>query len=78
MRGATIKSGAIVAADSVVSRDAPDYDVVAGNPAKLVKTIGADRDFPESKSSIAGRELVSPIFRFGKWHIARGCICGPP
>lgn len=38
MPGVTIGSGAIVASKSVVSTDVPAYSVVAGNPAKIVKT----------------------------------------
>jgi acetyltransferase-like isoleucine patch superfamily enzyme len=36
--GVTIGDGAIVGASAVVSRDVPPYCVVAGNPAKVVKT----------------------------------------
>ena len=35
--GVTIGNGAIVAAKSVVTHDVPDYAIVAGNPAKIVK-----------------------------------------
>lgn len=35
--GVTIGEGAVVAAGSVVTKDVPDYAVVAGNPAKLIK-----------------------------------------
>lgn len=38
MPGVTIGHGAIVAARAVVSRDVPPYAIVAGNPAKVVKT----------------------------------------
>jgi len=37
LKGVTIGEGAIVAAGSVVTKDVPDYAVVAGNPAKIVK-----------------------------------------
>lgn len=37
LKGVTIGKGAIVAAGSVVTKDVPDYAVVAGNPAKIVK-----------------------------------------
>ena len=37
LKGVTIGEGAIVAAGSVVTKDVPDYAVVAGNPAKVVK-----------------------------------------
>ncbi|MBX3582334.1 MAG: CatB-related O-acetyltransferase [Rhizobiaceae bacterium] len=35
--GVTIGNGAIVAAKSVVTHNVPDYAIVAGNPAKIVK-----------------------------------------
>jgi len=38
MPGITIGIGAVVAAGSVVVEDVPDYAVVAGNPAKRIKT----------------------------------------
>ncbi len=38
MPGVTIGDGAIVGAKSVVTHDVPPYSVVAGNPAKAVKT----------------------------------------
>lgn len=37
MPGVTIGDGAIVAARSVVTSDVPDYAVVGGNPAKVIK-----------------------------------------
>ncbi len=41
--GVTIGHGAIIAAKSVVTHDVPPYAIVAGNPAKLVKTRFDDR-----------------------------------
>ncbi len=38
MQGVTIGDGAIVAAKSVVTHDVPPYAVVAGNPARIVKS----------------------------------------
>ena len=35
--GVTIGKGAIVAAGSVVTKDVPDYAIVGGSPAKLIK-----------------------------------------
>jgi len=37
MPGVRIGHGAIVAASAVVSRDVPDYAIVAGNPARVVR-----------------------------------------
>ncbi len=37
LKGVTIGEGAIVAAGSVVTKNVPDYAVVAGNPAKIIK-----------------------------------------
>ncbi|MDY6975886.1 MAG: CatB-related O-acetyltransferase [Pseudomonadota bacterium] len=37
LRGVTIGDGAVVGANSVVTRDVPPYAVVAGNPAKIIK-----------------------------------------
>ncbi|MDT8421804.1 MAG: CatB-related O-acetyltransferase [Desulfuromonadales bacterium] len=38
LSGVRIGDGAVVAARSVVTRDVPPYGIVAGNPAKLVRT----------------------------------------
>ena len=37
LKGITIGRGAVVGAGSVVTKDVPDYAVVAGNPAKILK-----------------------------------------
>ena len=37
LKGVTIGRGAIVACNSVVTKDVPEYSIVAGNPAKVVK-----------------------------------------
>jgi acetyltransferase-like isoleucine patch superfamily enzyme len=37
LKGVTIGEGAIVGAGSVVTKDVPDYAVVAGNPARIIK-----------------------------------------
>jgi acetyltransferase-like isoleucine patch superfamily enzyme len=39
LRGVNIGKGAIIAAGSVVTKDVPEYTLVAGNPAKVVKTL---------------------------------------
>lgn len=51
--GATVLPGisigryAIVGASSVVTTDVPDYAVVAGNPAKIIRILNSDR-FPKN------------------------------
>ena len=37
MKDATIGEGSIVASGSVVTKDVPDYAIVGGNPAKVIK-----------------------------------------
>lgn len=37
LKGVTIGYGAVVGAGSVVTKDVPDYAIVAGNPAKVIK-----------------------------------------
>ncbi len=44
MPGVRIGHGAIVASGSVVVDDVPDYGIVGGNPAKLIRTRYADAD----------------------------------
>ena len=39
LKGVTIGKGAIIAAGSVVTKDIPPFSMVAGNPAKIIKTI---------------------------------------
>ena len=43
MAGVTIGKYAIVGAASVVTHDVGDYEVVAGNPAKVIRTLDAER-----------------------------------
>lgn len=37
LKGVTIGEGAVIGAGSVVTKDVPDFAVVAGNPAKIIK-----------------------------------------
>jgi virginiamycin A acetyltransferase len=55
MPGVRIGDGAIVAAEAVVTRDVPPYGVVAGNPARLVRTRFDETD-------------VNRLLRAAWWH----------
>lgn len=44
LKGVRIGKGAIVASHAVVTKDVPPYTIVAGNPARVVKTIENDEE----------------------------------
>jgi len=54
LKGVTIGDGAIIAANSVVTKDVPAYSVVAGNPAKVVKWL-------ERTTSVVNRSFEARI-----------------
>jgi acetyltransferase-like isoleucine patch superfamily enzyme len=43
MRGVVIGDGAVIAANSVVTKDVPPYAIVGGNPAKIIKYRFSDK-----------------------------------
>ncbi|MGH9656546.1 MAG: acyltransferase [Bryobacteraceae bacterium] len=53
LKGVTIGEGAIIGASSVVVTDVPPYTVAAGNPARVVKDLRAQR--PASEATPAGK-----------------------
>jgi acetyltransferase-like isoleucine patch superfamily enzyme len=42
LKGVTIQEGAVVAAGAVVTQDVPEYAIVAGNPARVVRVLGKE------------------------------------
>jgi virginiamycin A acetyltransferase len=70
MPGVSVADGAIVAADAVVTRDVGPFEVVAGNPARVIRTRFSDRQvealraiawwsWPTQKVDEAVTELLS-------------------
>ncbi len=53
--GVTIGAHSIVAAGSVVTKDVPDFTIVAGNPAKILKQYNSDtNEWERAKKNIIG------------------------
>lgn len=58
LSGVNIGTGAIIAAGSVVVRDVPDYGIVAGNPARLIKYRFNENEIETHEKNIAAGEFV--------------------
>ena len=64
--GVTVGKYAIVGAGSVVTQDVPDYSVVVGNPARVVKELDVEK-FPDMESpSIKNSYMGSYNFQGGE------------
>lgn len=51
--GVTIGKGVTVGAGSVVTKDVPDYVVVVGNPARVIKSVEVSERAPDGAASVA-------------------------
>ena len=52
LTGVTVSKGAVVAAGSVVSTDVPPYSIVAGNPARVIKSRFTHRQIEEHEEIV--------------------------
>ncbi|ENV5979303.1 CatB-related O-acetyltransferase [Vibrio parahaemolyticus] len=70
MPGVTIGEGAVIAANSVVTKNVPPYTMVAGAPAKPIKT----RFDPETIDKLLALKMYS--WDEAKFNALRSFICG--
>ncbi len=54
LRGVIIGKGAVVAAGAVVTKDIPEYCIVGGVPAKVLKNRFSDMELKEHKNKLLG------------------------
>ena len=52
LKGVTIKKGAVVAAGAVVTKDVPEFSIVAGVPAKVIKQRFSESDLILHKTKL--------------------------
>jgi acetyltransferase-like isoleucine patch superfamily enzyme len=57
MPGVNIGDGVVVGADSLINKDIPANSLVAGSPAKILKS-----NFPDTLSSIESKKIIDDIF----------------
>jgi acetyltransferase-like isoleucine patch superfamily enzyme len=59
LAGITIGKNAVIGAGAVVTKDVPDYSIVAGNPAKIIRSFSSAEQMTEyfrSKQELSGTE----------------------
>lgn len=57
LAGVTIGENAVVGAGSIVKKDVPDYAIVAGNPAKIIKFVNRNLTFIEKLKIFLGIKI---------------------
>ena len=72
LKGVTIGENSIVAANAVVAQDVPPNVVVAGNPACVVKTLDAGRDFTTRAQLFADPAQLEAYFDSVDREVLRG------
>lgn len=72
LKGVTIGDNSVVAARAVVTRDVPANTVVAGNPAKVVKTLDPEREMTTRMDYFADPEAQVAFFDAVDREVLRG------
>lgn len=57
--GITIGRGCTIGAGSVVTKDVPDFHVVAGNPARIIRKVECKEPDPKLKEGVADEIVIA-------------------
>lgn len=70
LSGITIGNGAVVAAESVVTKDVPEYAIVGGNPAKIIGYRFQPSQIEALKKSAGGIGILIPFVKIKSSYMA--------
>jgi acetyltransferase-like isoleucine patch superfamily enzyme len=73
MSGVRVNNGAVIGACSVVTRDVPSYAIVAGNPAKVIRSRFSEADI-ESLEQLAWWNWSDSKIDAGMPHLLKGDV----